>query len=141
MKNSKGLIYNFLRAQRHITLSAPGKDGGPEGITVSYAISKNQLYVYINSEDYSKYPDQLKSAEVAGVISADHKTLQLVAHCQLLPGKRAQDIKGLIEKNYPNARYFFTTSTRFFHLTPSIMRYQDYSKRPVENAFYETMNE
>lgn len=138
MRNSKGLIYNFLRSHHHITLSAPGKDGGPEGVTVNYFVDKDQLYAYINSEDYSKYPNQLARSEVAGVISADHKTLQLVAQCQRLNDKRADEVRQLLELSDPNAKYFFTTSTRFFHIVPSIMRYQDYNKRPIENAFYET---
>ncbi len=137
MKNSKGIIYNFLRSHSHITLSSPGKDGSPEGITINYFVDKDQLYVYINSEDYLKYPDQLNSAEVAGVVSADHKTLQLVAQCTKLNAKKTDIIKDLIASSAPHAKYFFTSSTRFYHIMPSIMRYQDYGKRPVENAFYE----
>jgi len=137
MKNSKGLIYRFLRNQSHITLSAPGKDGSPEGITVNYFVDGDQLYVYITSEDYTKYPNQLADTEIAGVVSADYKTLQLVAHCKRLTDKRASVIQNLVNKTDPNARYFFTTSTKFYHILPSILRYQDYSKRPVENAFYE----
>lgn len=138
MKNSKGLIYKFLRAQKHITLSAPGTDGSPEGITVNYTVEKDHVYAYINSEDYIKYPNQLTDIEIAGVISADHKTLQLVAQCKRLPDKTAQIIKAKIEASDPNARYYFTASTKFFQITPTILRYQDYSKRPVENAYYET---
>lgn len=138
MKNSKGLIYTFLRTHRHITLSAPGNDGGPEGITVNYFVDRDQLYVYINLEDYIKYPGHLAAAEVAGVVSADHKTLQMVAQCRQLNNRHSNEIRIKIESNDPNAKYFFTTSTKFFHIVPSIMRYQDYSKRPIENAFYET---
>lgn len=137
MKNSKGIIFNFLRSQRHITLSASSLDGGPEGITVNYVVDGDAIYVYINAEDYRKYTKELDDIELAGVISADQKTIQIVAHCKRLRNGHEVSAKKIIEKSDLRAQYYFTASTRFFEISPTIIRYQDYGKRPVENVFYE----
>ncbi len=137
MKKSKGQIYKFLRENDTMTLATVSAEGKPEAASMRYAVDGDNIQLFITYKSYRKYHNLLTHPEVACVITADRRTLQFEALSQEVTGPLAMDVRQKILAALPLMEEFMSEETRYFTISPTWMRMQDYNKRPVEQYFYE----
>jgi uncharacterized pyridoxamine 5'-phosphate oxidase family protein len=140
MKNSKGKIYKFLRENDTLTLATVSEKGKPEAASMRYVVDGDNILLFVTNKSYRKYRNLLANPEVACVVTAERLTLQFDAMTQEVSGPLAEDTKQKIIEVLPEQAQYMTEDTRFFTISPTWMRMQDYNKRPVEQCFYELDN-
>jgi len=137
MKSSKGIIYNFLRSNSHMTLATASKDGRPEAAMMRYILKDDYVLFYVTSKRYRKYQNLLANPNAACVVTNDSKTLQIDATPEPIGTDDEAIIRELFMEHYPDRARKFTEDSRFFKLKPSWMKMQDYGNAGLSEYFYE----
>lgn len=134
-QHQKQLLATLLGNNKLATLSTISSDGTPQSALVAFA-EDNDLNLYFQTRSATrKYANLTNNAKVSIVIgwSLDSlKTLQYEGNAVEVKG--SAEIKDLfINKESPSTvEYLNHSDARFFKVTPTWLRYSDYSIEPPE---------
>jgi pyridoxine/pyridoxamine 5'-phosphate oxidase len=135
----KNALLTELRCHSVAVLATVTADGTPEAAAIEFGITDNLEIIFDTFITYRKYANLKHSPSTALVIGWDDITIQYEGKTRELKGEELLLLKELYFSQVPSARKFDSDPrTRWFHVTPLLIRYRDYrvdSERIVEYRF------
>jgi len=125
-----------MRGQNLAVVSSVN-DGKPESALVAFAEMENLQIVFGTSDTTRKYKNLKNNQHISFVIGRDDRdariTIQYEGIAAELAGDEAQKYAALLaEKNPATAKFLNDPHQRYFLVTPTWIRYSNYSGTPRE---------
>lgn len=121
----------FLASQLLCVVSTVGEDGSPQSAFVAFSESPELEMTFGTFADSRKFANVLRDPRVSIVVGGDDKTVQIEGVARVATGDEESRARARhLAKNPGSEKYAHDPRQRFVVVTPTWMRYTDYSTDP-----------
>ncbi len=127
---TKSTILQFLNANDHAVISTASKDGKPESALIGFGQTDELEIIFGTDASSRKYANLQENNRVAFVIGWDDDfiTVQYEGVAQEINGNELERCLELYHAKVPSAaQYQENPGQRYFKVTPTWIRYSDFS--------------
>jgi general stress protein 26 len=130
----KNSVLQYLKSKNLCVLSTVSVDGKSESAVMAYMI-KDDFTILMNTESSTrKVQNILENNQVSivvGGINGD-PSVQIDATARIADNQQSKDAKEFLLSQNPELANYFTDTGRFIVITPTWLRWSDYSQNPAE---------
>lgn len=131
MPDARLLVSRLLASQKLCVISTIAGDGRPQSALVAFSETPELEIVFGTFDDTRKYANLLRDSRVSIVVSGSDATVQVEGTASLAEGPDDGRCRTMhLAKNSATAKYLRDPRERFFVVTPTWIRYTDYSTEP-----------
>ncbi|MFA5827772.1 MAG: pyridoxamine 5'-phosphate oxidase family protein [Candidatus Shapirobacteria bacterium] len=131
----KNTVFQFIKSQDLCILSTASKSGKTESAVMAFAVDDN-FVIYMSTENTTrKFKNILKNNFVSVIVGGlkSDPSVQLDGTTIILTDTEIAAAKDFMLSLHPELKdYFNTPNSMFFTVTPSWLRYSDFSQNPPE---------
>lgn len=134
----KNGVLQLIKSQSLCVLSTASLSGKSESAVMAYTI-KDDFTILINTEPTTrKYQNLLTNNRVSIVVGGfkNDPSVQIDGAAKILDGQKAQETRDYMLSVNPDLKNYFSDTGKFIAITPTWLRYSDFSRDPPE--IYET---
>lgn len=131
---SKGTVLNFLKKNELCVLATSNKSSKPEAAVMSCVAKSDFSILLFTDTESRKYKNIRENSQISAVIGGfkGDPTVQIDGTIRELVGNGKDATKKYILSSHPDWKDYFSASTRFLEVTPTWLRYSDFSKQTPE---------
>jgi uncharacterized pyridoxamine 5'-phosphate oxidase family protein len=138
MDEQKKKVLEFIGSQGLGVISTVGADGKPEAAVIGVSEMDDLSLIFGTFNTYRKYKNLKSNSRVAVVIGWTDVTVQYEGVATELVGESKERAKQIhIKKSPHSVKFGDLPEQRFFKVTPTWIRYTDYSRDSIYGDIFE----